>query len=322
MSQRGSGFGGLLVGLGLIGIGAVAFFFAGTNKKFDLDDIFPKPKPKPEPDGNGDGGDGGGGTDTGGSCTFAAAGDWGSGRNSRWKQTLALAKSAGAKLIVGLGDYSYTKANDWEPVVAQAKKDGMDVKISEGNHDSSSYAKTTGQPSMLHAFDCGPARIVLLNTESSPSSNANFLEKEMKATKKAWKVVAFHKCLYTNSSDHGEESGLKSAISPIIKKYGIQLVLYAHNHNYQRFQFGDHKTMYVCAGTGGESHYGIKGSKSGTKYTNDSDYGILKVSISGSKLSGAFVTHGGSTKDSFSLNASDFKVANLAYAYVAPRISI
>lgn len=321
-------FGGLLIALGLAATGVVAYFLSG--KKFEdlkipsLDDflklpVLSDPIP-PKGDGGGGGGtsgggsSGGGSTDSGGSCSLAFAGDFGSGRNSNWKKTTKLAKDAKVNYFVGCGDYSYTNTGDFKPVVDDLKKGGVKFKGNEGNHDSSSYAKLfDNQPSMLYAWDCGPAHIVLLNTESSASANASFLEKSLKGTKKAWKIIAFHKCLYTNSSDHGEEGSLRSAIDPIIKKYGVALVVYAHNHNYQRFQFS-HKTMYVCAGTGGESHYSLKGKKSGTKYTNASDFGILKVTINGSTLKGEFIAHGGAKKDSFSLAAADFKKANLAYA--------
>ena len=41
---------------------------------------------------------------------------------------------------------------------------------------------------MVYAFDAGHARIIMLDAYKSPSSNAEFLEKELKATIKPWKL--------------------------------------------------------------------------------------------------------------------------------------
>ena len=49
---------------------------------------------------------------------------------------------------------------------------------------------------MVFAFDAGLARIILLDSEKSVSSNAEFLEKELKATKQPWKIVVTTTPLY------------------------------------------------------------------------------------------------------------------------------
>ncbi|MGI0031906.1 MAG: metallophosphoesterase [Nitrososphaeraceae archaeon] len=100
---------------------------------------------------------------------IAAVGDWGSTRNNNCKKTTQLMIGNKVNLSLGLGDYSYGSANEFEPVVDALKKAGIPMKGTEGNHDhdSSSYAELFEQPSMLYAFNAGPARIVILNTEDS-----------------------------------------------------------------------------------------------------------------------------------------------------------
>jgi acid phosphatase len=339
--------GPLLIGAGVIGLATVGYFLFTKTKVeggtgFDLQSIidqinnlFKIKKPTDGDGGNGDGkGDGGGngngnGKDTGvtGSTVLGAAGDWGSGRNDRWKKTADLMKAQKVKVMLGLGDYSYTSVSDWQKVIDYLKKAGIMSKGAEGNHDSSSYAKTFGQPSFLYSFNTGPAVVIALNTESSSGGNVAFAEKILKSTKQPWKILIMHKPLYSGGSKHGEERSLANALKPIINKYGVQLVMYAHNHNYQRIVRTDHpKTVFICSGAGGESLYGLKGAASGTKKTNDSNYGFTKIAISGSTLKGSFIAHGGKTIDSWTQTATG-KVANYAHAYyiaepIGMRISI
>jgi acid phosphatase len=157
---------------------------------------------------------------------------------------------------------------------------------------------------MLYAFDAGLARIILLNTEDSVSSNVMFLENELKATKQPWKIVVMHKPLYTSPSTHPEEKALADELQPLFDKYGVDLVIYGHNHNYERIKFPDKATVFIQAGTGGESHYAINGERSGggVLYQDDKNFGIEKITINSHTLSGQFISHAGNILDSFNIN--------------------
>ena len=234
---------------------------------------------------------------------IGAAGDWGSARNGNWEKTVELMINNKVNLALGLGDYSYGSVGDFIPVIDTLKAAGIPFKGVEGNHDSSSYAKLFGQPSMLFAFDAGQARIILLNTEDSESSNVMFLENELKTTKQPWKIVAMHKPLYTSPSNHPEEKSLASKLQPLFDEYAVDLVMYGHNHNYERIKFPDKPTVFIQAGTGGESHYNIREERSGgaVLYQDDNDFGIAKLTINSKTLSGQFISHTGKILDSFSI---------------------
>jgi hypothetical protein len=152
---------------------------------------------------------------------IGAAGDWGSARSDNWKKTVQLMINNKVNLALGLGDYSYGSVGEFEPVIDTLRNAGIPFKGAEGNHDSSSYAKLFGQPSMLFAFDVGQARIILLNTEDSASSNALFLENELKTTTQPWKIVVMHKPLYTSPSNHPEEKLLAGKLQPLFDKYAV-----------------------------------------------------------------------------------------------------
>jgi len=240
-----------------------------------------------------------------GSSTYyiGAVGDWGSARNDNWEETVDLMINNKINLALGLGDYSYGSVSEFEPVVDTLKAAGIPFKGVQGNHDSSSYARLFGQPSMIHAFDAGQSRIILLNTEESYSANTQFLENQLKNTNQPWKIVAMHNPLYSSPSNHPEEKELAGRLQPLFDQYGVDLVIYAHNHNYERIKLPDKHTLFIQAGTGGESHYDIKGNRSdgGIEFQDDNDYGFVKLTINSNALSGQFISHGGNILDSFSI---------------------
>ena len=235
---------------------------------------------------------------------IGAAGDWGSAQNDNWKNIVDLMIKNKVNLALGLGDYSYGTVDQFKPVVDALKAAGISFKGVQGNHDSASYAELFGQPSMLSAFDAGKARIILLNTEDSSSSNTQFLENELKNTKQPWKIVVMHKPLYTSPSTHPEEKALANELQPLFDKYGVDLVIYGHNHNYERIKFPDKPTVFIQAGTGGESHYPITGDRSGggVQDQDDKDFGFVKLTINSNALSGQFISQSGKILDSFSIN--------------------
>jgi predicted phosphodiesterase len=234
---------------------------------------------------------------------IGAVGDWGSARNDNWEETVDLMINNKINLALGLGDYSYGSVSEFEPVVDTLKAAGIPFKGVQGNHDSSSYTRLFGQPSMIHAFDAGQSRIIMLNTEESYSANTQFLENQLKNTKQPWKIVAMHNPLYSSPSNHPEEKELAGRLQPLFDQYGVDLVIYGHNHNYERIKLPDKPTVFIQAGTGGESHYDIKGSRSdgGVEFQDDNDYGFVKLTINSNTLSGQFISHGGKILDSFSI---------------------
>ena len=232
---------------------------------------------------------------------IGAAGDWGSARNDNWERTVGLMKNNKINLALGLGDYSYGSVEEFEPVVNELKEAKIPMKGAKGDHDSNSYAELFGQPSMVFAFDAGLARIILLDSEKSVSSNAEFLEKELQATKQPWKIVVTTTPLYTSPSDHRADKDQTTALQPLLDKYGVDLVMWGDNHNYERIKFPNKHTVFIQSGTGGESHYEFEGQINESIYQNDKDFGFTKIVISPGSLIGQFISHSGKILDNFSI---------------------
>jgi hypothetical protein len=154
---------------------------------------------------------------------------------------------------------------------------------------------------MVHAFDAGHARIIILDADRSPSSNAELLEKELKATTKPWKIVVTTTPLYTSPSNHDEDEDQTEALQPLLDKYGVDLVMWGDNHNYERIKFPDKHTVFIQSGTGGESHYEFDGQINESIYQNDEDFGFTKILITPSSIMGQFISHSGKILDNFSI---------------------
>ena len=232
---------------------------------------------------------------------IGAAGDWGSSVNDNWEQTVDLMIDNKINLALGLGDYSYGSVEQFAPVVEKLKEAGIPMKGAHGDHDSKAYAELFGQPSLVHAFDAGSARIMMLDAYESPSSNAAFLEKELKATAKPWKIVVTTTPLYTSPSEHGVDKNQNSVLQPLLDKYGVDLVMWGDNHNYERIKLPNKQTVFIQSGTAGRSHYEFEGQIKESVYQNDSDYGFTKILVTPNSLMGQFISHGGKILDNFSI---------------------
>ncbi len=234
--------------------------------------------------------------------SIGAAGDWGSARNDNWKKTVQLMKDNKVDLALGLGDYAYGSIKKFQPVVDELKEAGIPMKGAKGDHDSSHYAKLFEQPSMVYAFDAGAARVIILNSGKSPSSNAEYLERELNATSQPWKIVVTTTPLYTSPSDHDADKDQRRALQPLLDKYGVDLVMWGDNHNYERIKFPDSPTVFIQSGTGGESHYNFKRQIPESVYQNDKSFGITKLTLDNSTLSGEFISHSGKILDNFNIH--------------------
>jgi hypothetical protein len=205
-------------------------------------------------------------------------------------------------LALGLGDYSYGSVEEFESVVNELKEAKIPMKGAKGDHDSKAYAKIFGQPSMEFAFDEGPARIILVDAGKSPSSNAEYLERELNATRQPWKIVATTSPLYTSPSYHDADKDQRRALQPLFDKYGVDLVMWGDNHNYERIMLPNKTTVFIQSGTGGESHYNFKRQIPESVYQNDKDFGITKITVNNNTLTGQFISHAGKILDNFKIN--------------------
>lgn len=73
-----------------------------------------------------------------------------------------------------------------------------------------------------------------------------WLEKALAESTATWKVVLAHHPLYS-SGIHGSNERLITMLSPLFKRYGVQLYINGHDHNYERTEVIE-GTTYLTVG--------------------------------------------------------------------------
>ena len=272
---------------------------------------------------------------------IAAAGDWGC--NSNTDKTVNSIKNQNPELILGLGDYSYESSADcWlealKPIYNYEdpnppNRDKMQISI--GNHENSgsedlnSYINAfslTKQFGQVYSFNMQNVHFLSMATEisySSSSSQKAFVEQDLKAASTNqtidWIIVYFHKPMYSSPSSCSScsgESSLRDTYHPLFDKYGVDLVLEGHTHDYQRsypIAFNSNSKsnpiikdtnkntysdpagqIYSLVGTGGVNFHSLKTPlKSYLVYGQSKEFGFLNIDIqnNGQTLVGKFLSN-------------------------------
>jgi hypothetical protein len=262
---------------------------------------------------------------------FAAAGDWGCTDDTTDTVNNILGKNP--ELVLGLGDYSYDEdsADCW---LKKVKPINDKMKIAIGNHDMEKlniYTNHFGLRDQYYSFNYYNVHLVALSTEIAykpSSSQYEFIENDLSRAASDpnidWIVVYFHKQMYTSPSNHDDYPTLRSTYHPLFNKYGVDLVLQAHNHNYERtfpIKFNSNSPsnpiatttntdtytdpdgqIFATIGTGGVSLYAFKG-KADHFVKQYGDFGILNIDITNepqsSALTGKFYANNGKIIDQF-----------------------
>jgi Calcineurin-like phosphoesterase len=264
----------------------------------------------------------------------SAAGDWGC--NDNTKKTVSSIISKNPERVLGLGDYSYRSTADcWLAIV-----DPLDEKmrISIGNHDDYSstllnqYMSHFGLSQQYYSFNYQNTHFVVLSTEQVSSYSQYVFARVDLATASSnpnidWIIVYMHKPLYTSPGLHSGESTMRDTYHPLFDKYGVDIVLYAHNHAYERSypikydrispstpiitssskgSYNDPEgQIFATVGTAGRSIYPYF-SKSSYIVTQYEDYGFLDINIVENRLVAKFYSNNdGSVKDQFTITKDE-----------------
>ncbi|HTV24778.1 MAG TPA: metallophosphoesterase family protein [Polyangiaceae bacterium] len=101
------------------------------------------------------------------------------------------------------------------------------------------------------SFDWGDVHFVALDTEKIDPDQAAWLEDDLSDNVLPWKVVYFHRPPYS-SGTHGSSLAVRETFGGTFERFGVQLVLAGHDHDYERMQTIGGVT-YVVTGGGGFS---------------------------------------------------------------------
>jgi predicted MPP superfamily phosphohydrolase len=271
--------------------------------------------------------------------SMAAVGDWGCTSNT--DKTVKKISSEKPNIVLALGDYSYEPSADcW----LKAVKPIDDItKITIGNHEDSpnedldAYMSNFGMNKQFYSFTKNNVHFVVMATEIPYKSSSdqykfvvNDLSKASMDKNVDWIVVFMHRIMYTSPTSCSEcdaLSDLRETYQPLFDKYGVDLVLQGHAHDYQRSyplqydqkdeeepivtdknsdKYNDPKgEIYIIAGTGGEDFHALKSKSSFIASQHDIRFGHLNLdtSKSGSTkiLKGRFIGNDGKIMDEFQI---------------------
>lgn len=181
-----------------------------------------------------------------------------------WGKTLtnSLAKFPNAKFLVMTGDQVDAGAleTQWLDYFGQAQQNFMNLPVmaAVGNHEGPyndnyyyhfNYPNDSIEdplpPGSVYSFDYGDAHIMVLNTmdmgwderqKASFDQEIEWLKREVAETDKKWKVVAFHKAIYSvgGHAIDGDILALRQTLYPVFDELGIDVVLQGHDHTFMR----------------------------------------------------------------------------------------
>lgn len=193
-----------------------------------------------------------------------------------------LADAAGHKktdLIIMLGDNAYWAGRDDEyqgavfgvfgevlddtplwPTLGNHGKGSINLRTLEGpyydiftlpeNGEAGGVASST---EIYYSFDYGNVHFISLNAEMgdrSPGGDmVRWLEEDLEASDADWNIAFFHQPPYSMGGHDSDEEEkmirMREVFVPVLEKYGVDLVLSAHSHVYER--------SYLLAGHYGDS---------------------------------------------------------------------
>jgi 3',5'-cyclic AMP phosphodiesterase CpdA len=144
-----------------------------------------------------------------------------------------------------------------------------------------------GSTKRYYSFDWGNAHFVALDSElyyddkgCEPQEQKAFLDQDLAATRKRWKVAFLHRSPY-GSSRHGGDERVREDLEPLFARHGVDLVFTGHDHVYER-TVPIRGVTYVVSGGGGRRLYPA-GRSARTASTVSAHHAVL-VRVDGGHL--------------------------------------
>jgi hypothetical protein len=255
---------------------------------------------------------------------FAVIGDYGQG-NQAEADVAALVKSWQPDFIITTGDnnypigskqtidenvgqfyqeYIYPYTGDYGP--------GGDTNRffpTLGNHDwdseqAQAYLDYFTLPGNERYYDFvwGPVHLFALDGDSrepdgvgSSSAQAAWLEERLAGSSVPWQVVYTHQSPYS-SGTHGAVTWMRWPF----EEWGADILLSAHDHNYERLLIDGFP--YIVNGLGGGPIYSVKTPVEGSQVLYNEDYGAMLVEANETGMQFQFFNRGGVLIDTYQLN--------------------
>ncbi|MNR86845.1 Alkaline phosphatase precursor [compost metagenome] len=205
-----------------------------------------------------------------GKTRFIVVGDTGSG-NANQRAVAAQMREYRPDFVLHVGDVVYDDGEErlypqrfftpFQAIIANAPLypviGNHDVKAEKG----AAYLRAFDLPSeesgteRYYSFRWGQAEFFALDTTDRDflkpgSPQVEWLEKALSRSTATWKIAFGHHPIYSNGADGGKPF-LRSRALPLFKRYGLDLYINGHEHNYERFLAPEDGVHFVVTGGGG-----------------------------------------------------------------------
>jgi predicted phosphodiesterase len=268
----------------------------------------------------------------------AAVRDWACNDNS--KNTLKNIESKKPELIIALGDLSYQRSAEcWFDMISSV--DNI-TRIVRGDHDNdfrtSQYMQHFNISSEFYSFNHINIHFLIMSTEipyQLGSKQYEFVKSDLENASKNstidWIIIAYHQPAYISPNDCrgcSPRVTLRDMYHPLFDKYNVDLVLRAHNHNYERsypilynskdsenptivnsnknsynYDINFHGTIFATVGTGGGELHNFE-IKVPYIVTQHRGFGFLNLELTnnGTRLNCTFYANDGTLPDHFTID--------------------
>lgn len=185
---------------------------------------------------------------------FVVAGDYGC--DSKTRQTIKDMEEQDTDLAFALGDLSEVKNPNcfFDSVSKLDNNDKFKIALGESDTDSnetrsssrfSDFVRHFDLKSPFYSFDYKNVHFLAMSTGKNlfipyaiGSEQYNFIENDLRNAANNsdidWTIVYGYRPLYTSPTIHPSNEILRETYAPLFEKYGVDLVIASHNHNYQR----------------------------------------------------------------------------------------
>ncbi|HYL75524.1 MAG TPA: metallophosphoesterase [Bryobacteraceae bacterium] len=244
-----------------------------------------------------------------GSVRFAVIGDSGSGDAAETQVALQMEKTRRLSnfdfvLMVGDNLYGGSSPGDYEQRFGKPFKPLLDrgVKFyaALGNHDNTNetgYAPFNMGGNRYYSFRKADVQFFVLDSNYLDGPQIDWLKGELEKSTAAWKIAYLHHPLYSSGKRHGSDMDLRTVLEPILKNYGVQVVLQGHDHVYERVK-AQGGIVYFVVGNSGQLRSGGLGMNGIKEAGFDTDRCFMVVEISGDELYFQTISRAGETVDS------------------------
>jgi len=254
---------------------------------------------------------------------FVTAGDFGCGDEPN--RTIDGMIKKNPEMMIALGDLAYNKsAACWLNSIVPLENNSM-VKIAFGEHDITSkmnrynaYMNHFNLTKPYYSFDYQNVHFLAMATAKNSvipyrngSEQYDFVQDDLKNAHNNesidWIIVYTFRPLYSSVTEHYGDDVLPKTFHTLFDKYGVDVVLQAHNHNYQRTfplkynesslspqyhpivankdmaEYNDpNGVLFLTVGTGGAEIYNFTGT-SPFIAKQFAGYGFINIDLANSK---------------------------------------